>query len=82
MPTLTGAPLKQKLINVQVTFDLSHVLLTEARSDCKSIGSTCHQTFKQVLRQTWVVLSSGVETVHDPVNDPIHNPGFTFTRSH
>ena len=36
MPPLAGALLKQKLINVHVTFDLSHVLLTEARSDCTS----------------------------------------------
>ena len=36
MPPLASVLLKQKLINVQVTFDLSHLLLTEARSDCKS----------------------------------------------
>ena len=41
MPSLVAALLKQKLINMHVTFDLltyHHVLLTEVRSGCKFKG--------------------------------------------
>ena len=74
-----AALLKQKLINMHVIFDLliyCCVLLTEVRSGCKSREHMPSDT-QTGCKQAWLVLSSRVETVHDPVHNPQSN--FTLT---
>lgn len=74
MLTSVQEKVELKQIVGHIHCDKPHMFCSQKWSLVANPGSTCRQTLKQVVRQTWPVLSSSVEIV----NGPVHSSYFRF----